>query len=260
MIDALRRSSNYDDFFDEDRVAEARKAYYGLVSFLDHNIGRILSVLDDTGLREGTRILYTSDHGDNLGHRGLWGKSVMYDDAVAVPLLMSGPDVPCGMRVNTPVSLVDVAPTVQAFLGAEPDDTNAPGAPLIARVSNPDDDRAVFSEYHDWSSVTGMFMLRTLRWKIVRYPGYPDQLFDMQSDRHETTDLAPLEAYAEVLTDMRARLAAVADIEAVNAQAFADQRAKIAAFGGAEAILAMEEKGYTPAPHQGAPLADPFEP
>ena len=230
------------------RLRIAQQGYFGLVSFLDHNIGQILEALNDSGQADQTRVIYSSDHGENLGHRGLWGKSVMYDDAAAVPMIVAGPDLPTGLVVDTPVSLVDCAPSLIAWAGAAPMSATLPGEALTERLSDPSADRAVFSEYHDWSSITGMFMLRTRDWKIVRYPGHDDQLFDMRADPHEQNDLAPDPGHAEVLRDMRARLAKVLDIDAVNSAAFCAQRAKIAALGGAATILDSEDNGYTPAP------------
>ena len=111
VLDRLRQCLNYDDYFDEERMRVALSAYFGMVSFLDHNIGQLMKVLEETGLSENTRIVYSSDHGDNLGNRGLWGKSVMYEESVAVPLIMAGKGIPAGKAVSTPVSLVDLAPT-----------------------------------------------------------------------------------------------------------------------------------------------------
>ncbi len=265
VIEAMRTSSNYDQGFDEDKIRIALQSYYGLVSFLDHNIGQILAALTESGLLDDTRVIYTTDHGENLGNRGLWGKSVMYDDAAALPMIAAGPDLPEGLQVATPVSLVDIAPTLLEFAGAtlSADDTRKlPGESLTARFDAPAADRSVFSEYHDWSSITGMFMLRTRDWKIVRYPGYDDQLFDMCSDPLEETDLAGDPAYAAVLNEMRSRLAAILDVERVNMVAFTEQRAKIEALGGSEAILAGDERAYTPAPTLATEerLADPLEP
>ncbi|MEM9913147.1 MAG: sulfatase-like hydrolase/transferase [Pseudomonadota bacterium] len=265
VLDALRVSSNCDDWFDEETVRIARRSYYSLVSFLDHNVGLLMGALESAGLMEETRVIYTSDHGDNLGHRGLWGKSVMYDDAVAVPLVFAGPDVPDGKRVETPVSLIDLHQTVMNSVGSAMlrDDDISPGECLSNRFDQPSADRAVFSEYHDWSAITGMFMLRTRRWKIVRYPGFGDQLFDMVSDPQETNDLADCPEYRPVLDMMRARLSSVVDVSQTKEDAFKDQRQKIADFGGREAILEGEEFGYTPAPidmQAGGVPADKHEP
>jgi glucan phosphoethanolaminetransferase (alkaline phosphatase superfamily) len=68
--------------------------YYGLCSWLDHNIGEILCALDASGMTQTTTVIYTSDHGDNLGARGLWGKSNLYQESVSVPMIMAEPDIP----------------------------------------------------------------------------------------------------------------------------------------------------------------------
>lgn len=94
-----------DKFFTDETRRIAIAAYYGLVSFLDSNVGRVLSALEASGAAEDTLIIYTSDHGDNLGARGLWGKSTMYEESVAIPLVLAGKGVPAGKVVQTPVRL-----------------------------------------------------------------------------------------------------------------------------------------------------------
>ncbi len=101
MLRKLREVQNYEDHFrDEDHVRIALAAYYGMVSFLDDNIGRVLKALHETGLDDDTLVVYTSDHGDNLGTRTFWGKSNMYEEAVGVPLILKGPGIPAGHRVD----------------------------------------------------------------------------------------------------------------------------------------------------------------
>ena len=114
-IDHYRATWNYDDHFDEERLRVGLTAYYGLCSFLDFQIGRILAALEESGFADDTLVIYTSDHGENLGNRGLWGKCVMYEESSGVPLLVAGPGVAAGTRCATPVSLVDVYPTVVEF-------------------------------------------------------------------------------------------------------------------------------------------------
>ena len=117
-----------------------------------------------SGLAETTRIVYTSDHGDNIGARGIWGKSTHYDDAVGVPMILAGPDVAAGRRCRTPVSLVDMAPTILDCVGEQPyawSPSPLPGRSLLEIGAKPDDeDRTVFSEYHAFASPTGAFMVR----------------------------------------------------------------------------------------------------
>src|SRR5260370_36282526 len=96
--------------------------------------------------------------------------------------------------------------------------------PLIAGERR---DRTVLSEYHAAASITGSFMIRHGRWKYTYYVGYPPELFDLERDPGETTDLAAEPALAGVLQDCEARLRSICDPEAVNARAFSDQEERI---------------------------------
>ena len=109
-----------DDALDEQRRRLATACYYGLCTWVDRQVGRVIEALERSGLAETTRVVYTSDHGDNIGARGMWGKSTHYDDAVGVPMIISGPDVAAGQVCRTPVSLVDLAPTIMAAVGEDP--------------------------------------------------------------------------------------------------------------------------------------------
>jgi choline-sulfatase len=114
-LEDYRKSFAYDEFFETpDMVKRAQAGYLGLCSFLDENIGKVLAALEAAGLADNTRVVYTSDHGDNLGARGLWGKSTMYEESVAVPLIVAGPELPAGLRAATTVSLLDLYPFIMA--------------------------------------------------------------------------------------------------------------------------------------------------
>jgi choline-sulfatase len=206
--------------------------------------------LRDGGLQDDTLVVYTSDHGDNLGTRSFWGKSNMYDESAGVPLIMRGPGVAAGRRVETPVSLVDGYPTIIETVGEtlSPEDRALPGLSLLRVAEGAGEDRTVLSEYHAVGSLTGMFMLRFGRWKYVHYEGYRPQLFDLEADPGETRDLALDPAHAATLAEGERRLHAICDPAAVNARAFADQAARIASLGGAEAVLKTGTYPYTPAP------------
>jgi choline-sulfatase len=251
VLSALRGCLNYDDYFDEQKVRTALAAYYGMVSFLDHNIGQLLQVLEDTGLAADTRVIYTSDHGDNLGNRGFWGKSVMYEDAVAVPLIMAGDAIPRGHVAPTPVSLVDLHPTFLEGLGEQPEPgDDRPGRSLFQLARREEAERVVFSEYHAVGATAGIYMVRKGRWKYVHYVGHAPQLFDLEADPQEGNDLGASPAHAEVRAELEAELRRIVDPEAANARAFADQERKIALHGGPEAIKQRGDFGYTPAPGQ----------
>ena len=250
FLEGLTRAWNYDDYFDEERLQVARSAYFGLCSFLDHNIGTVLAALEDAGLMDDTRVLYSSDHGEMLGDQGIWSTSVMYEASAGVPLLLAGPGVPKNREIATITSLVDVFPTVIECTGAEPntEDAALPGHSLIHIAKGARPERTVLTEYHAGGSITGCFMVRVGRWKYVHYVGLPPQLFDMEADPDEIHDLGRSPDHAGVLQDCEAKLRRVVDPEAANNRAFADQAATIERHGGVEAILERGDYGYTPAP------------
>ena len=250
VIAHYRDTWNYDDFFDAERLKIGLRAYYGLCSFLDFQIGRILRALDESGLADDTLVIYTSDHGESLGNRGLWGKSVMYEEASAVPLVVAGPGMPAGKRCSTAVSLVDIYPTIVESLcgGLDARERALPGDSLIALARTEPEGRVVFSELHDDGSLTGTFMVRNDGWKLVHYVGYPPQLFNLSADPLETRDLAGSPATAGIEGDLCETLRRIVDPEAVNRRVFADQRARIEQLGGVDAILARPDFNFTPVP------------
>ncbi len=236
-------------FRDEEERLTAIAAYFGLVSFLDHNVGHILQGLDDAGYTETTRVFYTSDHGDNVGARGMWGKSNLYEESVAVPLIISGANVPKG-QCDTPVNLVDFAPTIlENFELTDADIASRPGTSLLRTMSEAyDPSKITFSEYHAVGTTTGAYMIRRERWKYNYYVGHPPELFDLQTDPEETTNRAGDLAYAEILQDLHRDLEAICDPIAADALAHADQEAMIENHGGKEAAMKQGAPGATPVP------------
>lgn len=245
-----RKSFNYDDYFDEEKLKKALAGYYGLVSFLDHNIGLVMSAIKESGLEETTNIMYTSDHGDNLGARGMWGKSTLFEEAAGVPLIVAGPDFPKNAVVDVPVSHVDVYPFVLETVGeTDPGLTRGyPGISLekIALGQNPN--RNVLVEYHGMGSTTGAFMVRNGRFKYIYYVGYPAQLFDLEADPEELVDLANDPAYASEIAECHRRLLAECDPDQVDRQVKARQAELLARNGGREAVIARGDLGFSPAP------------
>lgn len=261
VVSALKRCMNYDDTFTPEKVRVALAAYYGMVSFLDDNIGQVLGALESNGLVGNTRVIYSSDHGDNLGNRKLWGKSVHYEEAAAVPMIIAGPGIPVGKASSTPVTLVDVYPTIVQSVGLVLDATEQalPGKSLVDLAWNDQPERVAFGEYHAAGSITAMYLVRKGRWKYIHHVGYAPELFDLQDDPGETRDLAQDDKHAHVLAMMEAELRKIVDPEAVNARAFADQKAKIDHFGGVEALIKRGDFGYSPAPGQRAVFATTLE-
>jgi len=251
-----REKQSLDEPVDEAAIRNAIAAYYGMVTFLDENIGRVLHALDASGQVESTRVIYTTDHGEQLGEHGMWWKSSMLEASVGIPLIVAGPDVPRGKISTTNVSLVDCFPGIVEAVGAElaPQDADLPGESIFALARAEARDRVSFSEYHAILSPSAAYMLRSGRYKLIYYIGMPPQLFDMVDDPYETRDLGQDRAYASVREECEARLRAICDPEATDARAKADQRRRVAEHGGPEAVLAAGVKiPYTPAPEQFEP-------
>ena len=201
----MRKCMNYDDYFDEEKVRKATSAYFGLCTFLDNNIGKVLASLRQSDFADNTNIIYTSDHGDALGMRGMWAKSTMFEESAGVPMIITGPDIPKSKKVKTPVSLVDIFPTVIDSLGITQnvEDDNLPGKSLI-KIANDNDDyeRIVLSEYHAAASPVGAFMLRKGKFKYVYFAeGYPAQLFNLENDQYEENDLSKDKKYEDIIKE-----------------------------------------------------------
>lgn len=240
-----------DGWKDEEERRVAIASYYGLTSYMDHNVGRIVQALKDTGQFDDTTIIYSSDHGENLGVRDLWGKMNMYEESAGIPLIVSpaprlGATPPATCATTT--SLLDISETIiNHFDASLPGDR--PGASLydIAEATE-DADRAVFSEYHAIGAVSGAFMLRKGDFKLIEYVGFEPELFNLSEDPEETVNLAQDPAYAADLAFMKRELRRICDPDAINAQAFADQDAMIEAYGGKDVAATMGAPSATPPP------------
>ncbi|MFT5090284.1 MAG: choline-sulfatase, partial [Planctomycetota bacterium] len=189
-----------------------------------------------------------SDHGECLGARGLFGKFTLYDEAASVPMIAAGPDVPAGKVVNTPVSLVDIFPTALEGLGAEMVDEDLPGRSLWQLANEDDQERTVLSEYHALGTEHGCFMLRRARYKYNYYVGAPAQLFDLQEDPDELSNLSGAAEHQPLVQDFERELRELLDPEAVDAQAHADQRAQVDAHGGEATVRAKGAFDHSPTP------------
>jgi choline-sulfatase len=234
-------------FRDPEERRAALAAYFGLCSWLDYSVGQILAALERAGLNDTTDVVYTSDHGDNAGARGLWGKSNLYEESAAVPLIVRGMGLAPGVRPE-PVSLLDLSASICAHFGTILHGASA--LPLTdPAVAAPD--RPILSQYHAAGAVTGAYMLRRERWKLIHYVGFAPELFDLAADPEETCNLAEDPAYAGVLADLDATLRRMLDPESTDARAHADQRRLVERLGGAEAVRQMGPRGATQPPRRG---------
>lgn len=195
-----------------DHIRRARRAYFANISYLDDKIGEILDVLERTG-QEAT-ILFVSDHGDMLGERGLWYKMTFFEGSARVPLMICAPGMQPG-QVTTPVSTIDVCPTLADLAGVDMSEI----APWTEGVSlralhNGDIKRPeVAMEYAAEASYAPLVALRDARYKYTRCALDPEQLFDLDTDPHEQTNLVDDPAHAEALERLRARADARWDLD-----------------------------------------------
>jgi choline-sulfatase len=226
-------------------------AYLGLCSFMDAQVGRVLDALRREGLSDTTRIIYTSDHGENAGARGMWGKSNHYQEASGIPLILAGPDVPVGRLCHTPVTLADAHPSILAAAGLPYGNDGTPGQSLFDLAHAPDNlDRTAFSEYHAAASPSASYMIRRGRYKYIYYVGYDPELFDLEADPEEGTNLAQHPNYAAVVAELDRTLRSIVDPEDADRRANEAQRQLIESRGGPEQVMAnlVTEKNYTPVP------------
>ncbi len=211
----------------------ATAAYYGLVSFTDHLIGRLLSIVDNSSLRDSTVVIYVSDHGEMGGHHGIWQKQCFYEHAVRVPMIIRHPNASGNRRITSGTSLVDILPTLLDIAKQEP--APLPGISLVPAVTGETiEDCPIFSEYHANGSTTGGYMIKKGPWKYIHYVGLPDQLFKVDVDPDETRNRADEPTCANVLSDLRTDLLAIVDPEKIDQRAKENQKLEGFARGGSE--------------------------
>lgn len=160
--------------------------YYGMVSHLDSQVGRILQSLERTGHAENTIIVYAADHGLAVGSHGLLGKQSLYEHSMGCPLIIAGPGIPHG-ESSALTYLYDLFPTLCDLTEVSPPDTleGSSLAPLW-RGSAATVRETLFTTYED-----KMRAVRDTRWKLIRYPLIDHtQLFDLETDPHELKNLA----------------------------------------------------------------------
>ncbi|OYD83666.1 choline-sulfatase [Azospirillum brasilense] len=190
----------------EERVRTARHAYYGSISYVDGLVGRLLTALERAGLAEDTIIVFTGDHGEMLGERGMWYKMTFFEWSSRVPLLVHAPGRWAPGRVSAPVSHVDLFPTLLDLFGdrAPPPVDPLDGTSLMPLLdgAKPDGNRSVFAEYLGEGALEPAFMVRQGRYKYVVCGGDPAQLYDLEADPRELVNRAGDPAFATVEAEL----------------------------------------------------------
>jgi len=201
----LREMSGIDDRpLTEAEVLHARHGYYAAITYMDELVGRVLGALAATGLAEETVVVFTADHGEMAGERGLWFKMSFLDGSARIPFVWRGPGIVC-QSVAGPVSHLDLAPTLAQMAGAEPMESAFAGRSLLPALGGANvPEGVVTSEYLAEGVTAPAVMVRRGRHKLVRCPGDPDLLYDLEADPRELHDLAGLLAHARVRDELSA--------------------------------------------------------
>ncbi|SLN43553.1 Choline-sulfatase [Roseivivax jejudonensis] len=223
----------------EDDVARSRRAYFGNISYLDDKIGGILDVLERT--RQEAIVVFVSDHGDMLGERGLWFKMSLYEGSARVPLMIAAPDMAPGL-IEAPVSTIDVCPTLCELAGV----SMAAVMPWtegesLARLGQGGTRRSpVAMEYAAEASISPLVALRDGRWKYTNCAVDPEQLFDLEADSDEMTNLAEDPAHGATLERFREMAALRWDLERFDAEVRQSQARRHVVYE------ALRQGGYYP--------------
>ncbi len=200
----LRIGFDVEDVPDE-IVRKGRELYYGLTQWVDGQIGKVLKALADSDVADNTVVIYTTDHGENMGEHGLWWKNCMYQNASRIPLIVSWPARwKGGQRRTQACSLVDVVQTIAALGGADvPGDWN--GDSMLGWLDDPGTDwkDLAVSEYYAHNIASGYAMIRIGKYKYVYHTpadsSHPAEreLYDLQADPGEFNNLAANDEYRQ---------------------------------------------------------------
>ena len=183
---------------DKKALYTMRRAYYGLVTYVDRKVGELIKALEDFGLMEQTAIVFTSDHGDMLGERRMVQKRCFYEYSAQIPLIIHYPkNWPAATTIPEAVSTVDIMPTILDMVGV-PEKNIVPidGKSLIPLIEGErDGNRTVFSEVHSEGVDTTCFMAKKGEFKYIQTTGHEAQFYDLGHDTDEWTNLSGQPAY-----------------------------------------------------------------
>ncbi|WP_284892040.1 choline-sulfatase [Cobetia amphilecti] len=211
----------------EAQIRNARHAYYGAISYVDDQIGTILATLEETGLDDNTIIVFSGDHGDMLGERGLWYKMSWFENSARVPMIVHAPSHFSPARVSACVSTMDLLPTFAELAGhGTPPDYAAPldGRSLVPHLEGKEGHDEVIGEYMGEGAVAPLIMIRRGSYKFIHTPADPDQLYDLSHDPLEVENLADSPLHAELMAELRAEVAERWDMPQLHEAVLASQR------------------------------------
>jgi choline-sulfatase len=211
----------------EAQIRTARHAYYAAISYADERIGQVLAAVNDAGLASNTIVIFTADHGEMLGERGLWYKMAFFEPSARVPLIIRVPGAVAGQRVATPVSLLDLVPTLlELAVAGDGDAVDLDGHSLLPELALQRHARPspVVAEYLAEGVTAPAVMVRQGRYKLVSCDGDPDQLYDLVSDPFELENLAVSLDHEHIHRTLRAEVTRRWDLTELHEEVLTSQR------------------------------------
>jgi choline-sulfatase len=180
----------WDNPVPEEAIRRARRAYYAACTYVDNQIGRLLTVLKNCGLAKNTIVMFSGDHGDMLGERGLWYKMSWFENSARVPLIINYPQRYAPHRVKESVSTLDLLPTLVDMIGGNREDLlPMDGKSLYPALLGMPGNDEVFGEYMGEGTISPVVMIRRGRYKYISSLVDAPQLFDFENDPLELSDL-----------------------------------------------------------------------
>jgi choline-sulfatase len=208
-----------------EKIRDARRAYFGACSYIDHNVGRLLQTLQDTGLADDTIVVFSGDHGDMLGERGLWYKMHWFEMAARVPLLVCAPGQFGPARVSASVSTADLLPTLVELAGGTLEaDLPIDGRSLVGHLQGRSGHDEVFGEYMAEGTIGPLMMIRRGPWKFIYSEDDPCLLYHVADDPHERNELSQCAQHAPLFATFLAEARAKWDVPAIRQQVLQSQR------------------------------------
>lgn len=216
----LYDASDYTSFdIRPEHVRRSRRAYFANISYIDEKIGRLLGALERCGMAEHTIVVFCADHGDMLGERGLWFKMSFFEGSARVPLLIAAPGLTPG-RIDAPVSTLDLTLTLADLAGIDLADVMpwTDGESLIPLARGAVRKTPVLMEYAAEGSYAPLVSIREGRLKFIHCELDPPQLFDLETDLRELTNLALDPAHAQTVATFMKRVRARWDMTRFDAE------------------------------------------
>ncbi len=216
----------------EEAVRRARRAYFGACSYIDANIGKLLATLQACGLAQDTVVVFSGDHGDMLGERGLWYKMHWFEGAARVPMVVHAPGRFAPRKVAASVSSIDLLPTFVELAGGAPDPSlPLDGRSLLTHLHGGAGHDEAIGEYMAEGSNAPLVMIRRGRYKFIHSPRDPNLLFDLQADPGELHNLAAAPEHQALVVTLLKEVGQRWDMPALHAQVLASQRRRRFVYG-----------------------------